>query len=87
MAIDHNDIMEIQKVFDDRYVLQRDCNEIQDGFSQRFANDDKRIDIMALDIKQMRKETKNSLKFNNWLTAAILGALIVGFISFYFFVA
>lgn len=94
MALDHNDIMELKKVFDDRYVLQSDCNEKQDKINERFAitdmkfaSDDKRIDLILLEQKQMRKEQKGGFKFNNWLTAGILGALIIGFIGFYFFIA
>ena len=58
MAITHEDIQELKKVFDDRYVLQSDCNEIQDGFNKKFANDDKRIDLILAEQKQMRSETK-----------------------------
>lgn len=83
--IDHNDIMELKKVFDDRYVLQSDCNERQEGINKKLANDDKRIDLILAEQKQMRQETKSGLKFNNWLTMAILGALIAGFVGFYFF--
>lgn len=44
MALDHDDITELKKVFDDRYVLQSDCGSTQKGISNKFANDDKRID-------------------------------------------
>ncbi len=44
MALEHDDIMELKKVFDERYVLQRECNEKQEHFNKKFANDDKRID-------------------------------------------
>lgn len=85
MALDHKDIMELKKVFDDRYVLQSDCSEKQEAVNKMLANDDKRIDLILLEQKQMRKETRSGLKFNNWLTAAVLGAIIVAVISFYFF--
>lgn len=87
MAVTHEDIQELKKVFDDRYVQIIDCDSVQEGFNKKFANDDKRIDLILAEQKQMRQETKNGLRFNNWLTTAILGALIVGFIGFYFFVA
>lgn len=87
MALDHNDIMELKRVFDDRYVLQSDCNEKQEKISDRFANDDKRIDLILAEQKQMRRETKSGLKFNNWLTAAVLAAIIVAVVGFYFFSA
>ena len=84
MAISHEDITELKKVFDDRYVLQSDCNEIQEGVNRKFANDDKRIDLILVEQKQMRKETKDGLKFNNWLTTAVLGVLVAGLITFLF---
>ena len=65
MAITHEDITELKKVFDERYVLQSDCNEIQAGVNKKFANDDKRIDLL---ISQQ--------KINNWLTLAIAGGII-----------
>lgn len=85
MALDHNDIMELKKVFDDRYVLQSECNEKQENINKKFANDDKRIDLILAEQKQMRKETKSGLKFNNWLTAAVLGAIVIAMVGFYFF--
>lgn len=84
MALDHKDIMELKKVFDDRYVLQSDCSEKQEAVNKMLANDDKRIDLILQEQKQMRSETKRGLKFNNWLTAAVLVAIISAVISFYF---
>lgn len=55
MALDHNDIMELKKVFDDRYVLQNDCNEKQEAINKKFANDDKRIDIIFHDFSVIKK--------------------------------
>ena len=55
MALDHNDIMELKKVFDDRYVLQNDCNEKQESINKKFANDDKRIDIIFHDFSVIKK--------------------------------
>jgi hypothetical protein len=85
VALNHEDIMELKRVFDDRYVLQSDCNEKQENINKKFANDDKRIDLILAEQKQMRKETKSGLKFNNWLTTAVLGAIVVAVIGFYFF--
>lgn len=82
MAITHEDIQELKKVLDDRYVLQSDCNEIQEGVNKRFANDDKRIDLILTEQRQMRTETKSGLKFNNWLTIAVLGCIVVGIVGF-----
>ena len=87
MMITHEDITELKKVFDDRYVMQANCNEKQSNINNKLANDDKRIDLILAEQKQMRQETKSGLKFNNWLTAAVLGAIIVAFVGFYFFFA
>ena len=65
MAITHEDLQVIKKELDDRYVLQSDCNEIQEGVNRKFANDDKRIDLLI-----------NQQKINNWLTLAIAGGII-----------
>lgn len=51
--------------FDARYVLQSECADIQAGVNSKFANDDKRIDLL---ISQQ--------KINNWLTLAIAGGII-----------
>lgn len=65
MALEHADIQELKKVFDDRYVLQSDCEETQKQMNKRFSNDDKRIELL---IQQQ--------KVNNWLTSAIAGGII-----------
>ena len=65
MAVTHDDIQELKKVFDDRYVLQSECDSIQSDIDEKFANDDKRIEIL---IYQQ--------KINNWLTVAIAGGII-----------
>lgn len=39
-------ISEIQDVFDDRYVLKDDCVERQEAVNKKFANDDKRIELL-----------------------------------------
>lgn len=83
--VTHEDIQELKKVFDDRYVLQSDCNDRQEHINRTLANDDKRIDLILQEQKQMRMETKTGLKFNNWLTTAVLGCIIVGIITFLYF--
>lgn len=45
MALDHNDITELKRVFDDRYVLQSDCNNKQEDVNDKFAKDDTRIKL------------------------------------------
>lgn len=84
MPLTHEDIQELRKVFDREYVRIDDCNERQEKINGKFANDDKRIDIMAYELKQMRNETKSGLKFNNWLTTAVLGAILAAVVAFYF---
>jgi hypothetical protein len=85
LAITHEDITELKRVFDDRYVKQSDCNDTQEKINNKFANDDKRIDLILVEQKTMRQETKSGLKFNNWLTTAVLGCIITGIVAFLFF--
>ena len=89
MALTHEEITAIKKEViaecKNIFVQIEDCNEKQKQVNSKFANDDKRIDLMANDIKQMRAETKNGLKFNNWLTMAVLGCIIVGIVTFLYF--
>lgn len=47
MAITHEDIQELKSVFDDRYVLQTTCDETQEKMNKKFANDDKRIELLS----------------------------------------
>ena len=72
MAITHEDIQEIKRVLDDRYVLQSDCNEVQEAFNSKLANDDKRIDRILL----LQENNLRAVKKNNWLTTAVLGVII-----------
>ena len=65
MAITHEDIAELKKVFDDRYVMIEDCKDTQRQISNKFSNDDKRIELL---ISQQ--------KINNWLTLAIASGII-----------
>lgn len=65
MAFGIDEIKELEQLFDERYVLQNDCNEVQSSINKKFANDDKRIEIL---IQQQ--------KINNWLTLAIAGGII-----------
>ena len=68
----HDEIMELKKVFDDRYVKQDYCDEQQHKINTKFANDDKRIDILILEQKQNNRQQK----INNWLTTAIAAGII-----------
>lgn len=65
MTITHEDITELKKVFDDRYVLQSDCDNTQSKINNKFANDDKRIELII-----------HQQKINNWLTTAIASGII-----------
>lgn len=72
MALTHEDIQMLKQEFDDRYVLQSSCSEIQEGFNSKLANDDKRIDRILL----LQESNTKSLQKNNWLTTAVLGVII-----------
>ena len=65
MTITHEDITELKRVFDDRYVMIEDCKDTQKQINSKFSNDDKRIELL---ISQQ--------KINNWLTLAIAGGII-----------
>lgn len=65
MPVNHEDIQELKKVFDDRYVLQTDCDTTQQKINGKFANDDKRIELLV------SRQT-----INNWLTGAIASGII-----------
>lgn len=72
MALEHDAITELKKVFDDRYVLQSDCDSAQRDINKKFANDDKRIDKLI-----DRMEIWNKLF---WIIAtSSIGALVVSF--------
>ena len=89
MALTHEEITAIKKEViaecKNIFVQIDDCNDKQTEINRKFAKDDKRIDLMANDIKQMRIETKSGLKFNNWLTTTVLGCIIVGIVTFLYF--
>ena len=55
MALTHEDITEIKKVLDDRYVMQSDCNDIQANNNKKFAFDDKRIEKQEEFIGGLKK--------------------------------
>lgn len=74
MPLDHDDIMELKKVFDDRYVLQSDCNDKQEGVNKKFANDDKRIDNLI-----DRMNLWNKLLWA--IASSSIGALVVSFLE------
>ena len=72
MALTHEDITELKKVFDDRYVQIVDCDNKQTDISKKFANDDKRIEIIAHDFGVIKKLM--------WTVAtASIGSLVVAF--------
>lgn len=81
MSITHEDMQEIKKTLDDRYVQIASCDSVQEGFNKKFANDDKRIDR----IMYLQEDTNGKLTKNNWLTITILAAIIGSVVAFYFF--
>lgn len=80
MAITHEDMQEIKKILDDRYVQIVDCDNKQTDINNKFANDDKRIDL----ILHKQEIGNNAIKKNNWLTTTILGIIIAGVIGYIF---
>lgn len=80
MAITHEDMQEIKKVLDDRYVMQSDCDAKQQSINSKLADDDKRIDLILL----KQEEGNKDIKKNNWLTTTILGIIVAGVIGYIF---
>lgn len=72
MPISHDDVQELKSVFDDRYVLQSDCDETRRAISRKLSNDNTRIELL---VQQQ--------KINNWLTTAIVGGIIALLIKAY----
>lgn len=72
MALTHEDIQTLKQEFDDRYVLQSSCSEIQEANNSKFANDDKRLDRIEL----LQENGNKKIDKNNWLTVTILGVII-----------
>ena len=72
MALTHEDMQEIKKILDDRYVQIVDCDTTQNEMNKKFANDDKRIDR----IMYLQEDTNSKLTKNNWLTITILGVIL-----------
>lgn len=70
MAFEMKDVKELEQYFDDRYVLQADCNDRQEAVNKKFANDDKRIEVITHDFKIIK-----------WLVTTVaassIGALVV----------
>lgn len=77
MPITHEDMQEIKKILDDRYVQITDCDNTQSEMNKKFANDDKRIDR----IMYLQEDTNNKLTKNNWLTITILGIIITSVLT------
>ena len=72
MAITHEDMQEIKKILDDRYVQIVDCDNKQTDINKKFAKDDKRLDRIEL----LQEEGNKKIDKNNWLTTAILTVII-----------
>lgn len=73
MAISHEDITELKKVFDDRYVLQSDCDAVQTEMNKRFSRDDKKLAVLDLKMTACL-----------WLMGIIASGLIALVIRVYF---
>ena len=61
----HEDIQELKKVFDDRYVMQADCDATQKSLNSKLANDDKRLDLL-----------NQKMTAALWLVTTIAGGII-----------
>lgn len=67
--LDREDWKEIEERLDDRYVMQTECTERQSEYNEKFANDDKRIEIISHDFALIKKLM--------WVIAsAVVGTLV-----------
>jgi hypothetical protein len=48
MAITHEDIQVLKQEFDERYVLQSDCDNVQSEMNSKFSSDDKKLAVLDL---------------------------------------
>ena len=69
MALSMEDMNFIKKELDDRYVMKSDCSDRQEAVNKKFANDDKRIELIAQDFNTI----KNLIKV---VATASIGSLI-----------
>ena len=77
MELSIENIHQLEEHFDDRYVLQSNCNDKQENVNKKFANDDKRIDKL---IDRMDLWSKLL-----WVIAsASIGALVLEFFGLIF---
>lgn len=75
MAMNMDDIVELETIFDGRYVMQSDCNERQELVNTRFAKDDKRIEIIQHDFSVIKRLM--------WaIASASIGSLVTAFLEF-----
>lgn len=51
----HEDYVKLFEVLDDRYVRTKDCDERQESVNKKFANDDKRIEIVISEFSVLKK--------------------------------
>ena len=78
MSFDHTEIQNLKKEFfneaDNRYVKVEDCDKNRDDVSKKFANDDKRIEIISHDFAIIKKLM--------WAVASgTIGSLVIAFIE------
>lgn len=74
MSLTPNDKQELKNEFDERYVLQDDCVETQKDITKKFANDDKRIEVLIESIKPVKWTLTT-------IAAAVIGILIKMFLG------
>ena len=72
--VDLKDIETLEKHFDERYVMQSDCADIQMANNKKFAHDDKRI--------SSNTDTLNGFKKLGWIIiTALIAEVVVGILG------
>ena len=73
-----------EEKFNQKYVQIDECNERQESVTKKFANDDKRIDMILQNQRHFDEKMNSKLTLNNWLTLGVLGAIISAVIVAYY---
>ena len=70
--MNHEEVKELTEHFDTLYVQQRECQKRQEEVNRMFANDDKRLDIIAKDIEIIKDGINNWKKIGTGVMTALL---------------
>lgn len=73
----HEDYVKLFEVLDDRYVKQKECDDRQEHYNKRFANDDTRIKLFEQKMKQWEWMFR-------LIATGVIGTFITSFLALIF---